>query len=269
MSCDAAMNPPLHFEFCFRFTLASLLLIFFVAPASAGLPETVARLKPSLVAVGTVQKSRTPVFRAIGTGFAVGDGSVIATNSHVAPVVTDPGEPELLAVLVRGAGGEFLARAAHKIAADPEHDLALLKIDGPALKAVQLSDASVLAVREGQSVAFSGFPIINVLGHYPATNRAIISAISPIAIPSAFASQLGGAQIKRLARGSFDIYQIDANSYPGNSGSPLFDADTGEVIGIINMALVTATKEAALSQPSGITYAIPVRYLLDLLQAVR
>jgi len=66
--------------------------------------------------------------------------------------------------------------------------------------------------------------------------------------------------------GSFDIFQLDATAYPGNSGSPLFDVDTGEVIGVISMVLIKGTKESALSQPSGITYAVPSNFLLDILR---
>ncbi len=249
--------------------VAILTLNGFGQSAIAGLPETIERVKPSLVVVGTMKKTRSPAFKPIGTGFIVGDGTLVATNAHVAPVVTDPEEAETLTVLIRAGSGELQARQARKLAADPDHDLALLKLDGPPLVALKLGATNRGGVREGQSIAFSGFPIIDVLGAFPATNRGIISAIAPIAIPSAAASQLGERQIKRLMRGAFDIYQLDATAYPGSSGSPLYDAESGEVIGIINMVLVKATKENALSAPSGITYAIPVRYLQDLLQSVR
>ena len=36
---------------------------------------------------------------------------------------------------------------------------------------------------------------------------------------------------------------------------------TGEVIGIINKVFVQGTKENAITDPSGITYAIPVRHV--------
>ena len=62
------------------------------------------------------------------------------------------------------------------------------------------------------------------------------------------------------------MFQLDATAYPGNSGSPVYDPDTGEVIGVVNMVFVKSTKEAALTQPSGITYAIPSRYLVELLK---
>ena len=75
--------------------------------------------------------------------------------------------------------------------------------------------------------------------------------------------------ISRLKTGSFEVYQLDGTAYPGNSGGPLFEPDQGEVIGVINMVFVKGTKESALSQPSGISYAIPVRYLQELLREVR
>jgi len=61
------------------FVLASMLV---TASAQAGLTEAIARVKPSVVAVGTFQKTRSPPFVFRGTGFAVGDGTLIATAAH-------------------------------------------------------------------------------------------------------------------------------------------------------------------------------------------
>jgi len=68
-----------------------------------------------------------------------------------------------------------------------------------------------------------------------------------------------------LKGGVFNIFQLDATAYPGNSGSPVFNSESGEVIGIINMVFIKSTREAALSNPSGISYAIPATYLKALL----
>jgi S1-C subfamily serine protease len=65
--------------------------------------------------------------------------------------------------------------------------------------------------------------------------------------------------------GSYPVLQLDATAYPGNSGSPVYDPESGEVLGIINMVFVKGTKEAALTQPSGITYAIPAKHLQALM----
>ena len=64
------------------------------------------------------------------------------------------------------------------------------------------------------------------------------------------------------------MFQLDATAYPGNSGSPVYDPDTGDVIGVVNMVLVKSTKESVLTQPSGITYAIPSAHVLDVLKKV-
>lgn len=243
-----------------------LMLATLGRPVVAGLPETIERIKPSLVLVGTYQKTRSPAFRGLGTGFVVGDGTLVATNAHVAPTITNPGESEVLTVLSRSTNGTIQRRQARKIAADPSHDIALLKFSGPPLVALKLGTSDVVGTREGQAVAFSGFPVFDVLGVFPTTSRGIISAIAPIALPGSNARQLGEKQIKRLTTGSFDIYQLDAIAYPGNSGSPLYETESGEIIGIINMVLVKSNKESALSAPSGMTYAIPIRYLQELLQ---
>ena len=63
--------------------------------------------------------------------------------------------------------------------------------------------------------------------------------------------------------------QLDATAYPGNSGSPLYDPASGKVVGVLNMVLVKESRENVLSQPSGITYAIPVQPLIELLGSVK
>ena len=61
------------------------------------------------------------------------------------------------------------------------------------------------------------------------------------------------------------MFQLDATAYPGNSGSPLYNPDTGAVIGIVNKVFVQESKENVLQKPSGISYAIPIRYARALL----
>jgi S1-C subfamily serine protease len=158
-------------------------------------------------------------------------------------------------------------RTATRVAFDPDHDLAVLKVNGPPLPALRLADGD--GVREGETFLFTGYPIGNILGAYPVTHRAMIASIVPIALPSANASQLDPKVVRRLSSGPFQVYQLDATAYPGNSGSPLFNPANGEVIGVINMVLVRGTREAALSQPSGISYAIPAVHLRRLLDTVK
>ena len=250
---------------------AALLVCLATAARAADISDTIARVKPSIVAVGTFEATRSPQFQFRGTGFAVGDGTTIVTNAHVLPDITDPSKREALAILTAtlSATGksEGQLREAKQIAVDPGVDLALLKISGPALPPLKLRDSTT--VREGQAVLMTGYPIGSILGPFPATHRGMISAITPIAIPQRNAADLNAAVIRRLGTGSFPVFQLDATAYPGNSGSPIYDPDTGEVIGIVNMVLVKGTKEAALTNPSGITYAVPSSHLEELLRSAK
>lgn len=247
--------------------------IFAVSVAAVDRMATIERVRASVVAIGTFDRTRTPQFQFLGTGFAVGDGTVVVTNAHVLPAVLDPARRETLAVVLPAkerdgpAKDEVQARDARQIAVDPHVDLALLKIGGAPLPPLPLRESDT--VREGQDVFFTGFPIGAVLGPYPATHRGMVSVVTPIAIPQGRAAELDPAVVRRLTSGSFPVFQLDATAYPGNSGSPVYDPDTGEVIGIVNMVLVKSTKEAVLSQPSGITYAVPSKYLKGLIEKAR
>jgi S1-C subfamily serine protease len=228
--------------------------------------DTIARVKRSVVGVGTYERDRSPAFAFRGTGFAVAGGTTIATNAHVLPASLDMAHNELLAILLPGTrDGMARVRLVQRLAVDAGSDLALLKLEGEPLPALRLHDSD--KVREGQPILMTGFPLGAVLGPYAATHRGIVSAITPIAIPQASAAELDPALVRRLTNGSFPVFQLDATAYPGNSGSPIYDPASGEVLGIVNMVFVKGTKEAALSQPSGITYAVPARHLAALLKS--
>lgn len=255
-----------------RRLLATLLALVGLAalpsPARAQLSDTLLKIKPSVVAVGTYQRTRSPAFRFRGTGFVVGSGLEIATNAHVVPDKLDGGGMEQLVVVVPGNAHSGTVRPAATVATDRGRDLAVLRLQGgPPLAALRLGQPN--GVREGQEVAFTGFPIGNVIGLTPVTHRGIVSAITPIGIPQGSARDLNPALVRRLAGEAFRVYQLDATAYPGNSGSPLFDPVSGEVIGVMNMVFVKSTKESVLSDPSGISYAIPVEHLRALLASLR
>ena len=245
--------------------LASLLLL--PAARAADQIGTIARVKASIVAIGTFQPTRAPAFQFRATGFVVGDGLLVATNAHALPSLLDREHREALAIAIPGGGSEAQVREASELAVDEGTDLALLKISGTALPALKLGDSE--SVREGQSILFTGFPIGAVLGLSAATHRGMVAAITPIAIPPPTAARLDPRIVRRLTTGAFPVLQLDATAYPGNSGSPVYDPESGVVLGIVNMVFVKGTKEAALTQPSGITYAVPVKHLQALLNNAR
>lgn len=240
-----------------------------MGPALAQAPQTIARIKGAVVAVGTLQKLRSPQFQFLGTGFAVADGSLVATNAHVIRKPLAGGaDPEQLAIAIPSADPKVAqVRVVSRVAEDADRDLALLRLPGQPLPALTLRDSS--RVREGEQYLLTGFPIGGVLGLFAVTHRAMIAAVTPIAIPPATAQHLDAALIQRLKEGAFPVFQLDATAYPGNSGSPLYDLATGEVVGVLNLVFVKGTKEAALTSPSGISYAIPSVYLEKLIAGAR
>jgi serine protease Do len=248
--------------------VAAVVAVAIPASRAASLSDIIDRVRPSVVGVGTVYPPRQPnrkadpvVYRA--TGFVVGNGRQVITNAHVIPEKLDVENNQSLAIFA-GRGASAKARAVRVVRTDEEHDLALLEFQGPVLPALALGDSN--SVREGQEVAFTGFPIGMVLGLYPVTHRGIVSAITPIARPVENARTLNAAQLKRL-RNRFDALQLDAIAYPGNSGSPVYDPATGKVLGVLNSVFVKESRESVLEKPSGISYAIPAVHVRALLAA--
>jgi len=204
---------------------------------------------------------RSPRSVFLGTGFAIADGRLIITNAHVLPKKINSKRLEVLAVYLQ-KGGQPIKYDVKVVVIDKEHDIAVLKLISGSLPALKLDNE---VVRDGLSIAFTGYPIGMILGLYPATHTGIISAVSPVVIPMMRSSQLNTKLLKRL-KDPYLIYQLDATAYPGNSGSPVYNIDNGRVIGIVNKVFVKESKETILSKPSGITYAIPIKYLTNLLQ---
>ena len=235
--------------------------------ARAELADVIVRSKPSVLPVGTFNATDSPRFGFRGTGFVVGDGNLVATNFHVLPAGAEADSGPVMAVMAGRNGDMGQLRRARVVGTDRPRDLALLRIEGPALTPLPLEEGAMS--REGQSIAVLGFPIGGTLGFAMVTHRGIIASVTTAALPAATAQQLDPRALVRLREGNFEIYQLDATAYPGNSGGPVVDADTGRVVAIINMVLIKAGRESALSNPTGISYAIPVRHLIELIKSAR
>jgi serine protease Do len=240
--------------------LAAALALSATVPSAHADPvvELIAAVKPSVVAIGTHDPARQPQDVILGTGFAVGDGTHIMTALHVVRGANTGS----LSIFV-GEGDNATIHRVSQVAADADHDIALLKIEGKTLPALRLFLGQQLM--EGEEIAFTGFPIGAVYGLYPATHRGIISAITPIARSQANPADLTPEMIRALDKKTM-AYQLDATSYPGNSGGPMVDPGDGSVVGIINSTFVQETKERALDRPSGITFAIPIPPAIEMLK---
>ena len=248
-------------EFMLRLILWVGLWLVAAPSLSHSIVETVTKIKPSVVGVGVYDPLGAPRANLQGTGFVIGDGTLVATNYHVVAKELDTNSRQKRVVFV-GSGNTPKTVQAEVLEFDATHDLALLKLSE---KLVPMTLAENEVVQDGTEVAFTGFPIGSVLGLYPATHKGIIAAYTPVVIPSSNATQLNIQALKRL-REPYFVYQMDATAYPGNSGSPVYELGSGKVVAVINKVFVKQTKEAVLSDPSGITYSIPVKYLRELME---
>ena len=229
-----------------------------------GLPQLIEASKPGVVLVGTHALTDSPRFGFRGTGFVVGQGRYIVTNAHVLPPPDAAESERRVVVQVWQGGSRWEMREVRNVALARAHDLVLLQVEGAPLPS-SLKLGSEALVREGTEVALIGFPVGGVLGFSHVTHRGIVASVTGIALPQPSAQALNERAIRQIREGTFDIYQLDAVAYPGNSGGPLFDVANGTVIGVINMVL-TKSREAALSSPTGISYALPVRHVHALLR---
>jgi len=235
---------------------------FLVFSVNAEFVDIVAKIKPSVVGIGIHTPTSRPQNILRGSGFVIGNGHYIVTNAHVLPTDLDESLLQKMAVFT-GSGKKAKVRKAEVVVKSDLYDLAILKLIGAPLPAMSLSKGGFK--QDGSYVAFTGFPIGSVLGLYPVTHRGMVSSITPTVIPVASAEQMTIKMLKRM-RNPYLVYQLDATAYPGNSGSAMYDMKTGEVLGIINKVFVQSTKESVISAPSGITYAIPVKYLRKIIK---
>jgi Do/DeqQ family serine protease len=155
----------------------------------------------------------------LGSGFIVSSNGLIMTNNHVVKDMKDikvtlPGNKEYKAKLV---------------AADPDSDIALIKIDAKNLPTITWGDSSKLQV--GEIVVAVGNPF----GLSGTVTKGIVSATGR--------TNVG-------IEGYEDFIQTDAPINPGNSGGPLVNIK-GDVIGI-NTAIATQS-----GGYMGVGFAIP------------
>jgi len=224
------------------------------------LTDIIPTIKTGVVGIGTMLPTRAPPVVFMATGFVVGDGLSVISNAHA---VALPAEGSGALGIVTGTGSQLQFRPATVATIDREHDLVHLRLTGAPLPALRLATD---APKEGSQLAFTGFPLGIMLGMVPATHRATLAAISPSVLPAVNSRGLNARAVSQLQKPAFTIFQLDGTAYPGNSGSPLFDPATGDVVGVINMTVLKGTREGAIATPSGISYAIPARHVAELLR---
>jgi S1-C subfamily serine protease len=167
-----------------------------------------------------------------GSGFVLDSGGYIATNAHVVTTGQGASSERAEQVFVEFSDGNRVP--AEIVGADPNADVALLKIDPRGMGLTPLRLGSSAGVDVGEPVAAIGSPF----GERQSLSIGVISAVDRN-IESLTRFQIGNA------------IQTDAAINPGNSGGPLLDAH-GRVLGI------NAQIKSQSGGGEGVGFAIPV-----------
>jgi S1-C subfamily serine protease len=164
--------------------------------------------------------------QSLGSGFFIDEKGTIITNAHVVDRAA-----EMKISVTTPAGKTYTARY---ITGDPDHDLAMIKVDAPEkFPFISLNDLSPNLL--GETCLVLGNP----LGYGSSVARGILSA-------KGRSVAVGDVEYQNLV-------QTDAAINPGNSGGPVVDI-AGRLIGISSVKM-SFTPQGVPTQ--GIGFAIP------------
>lgn len=193
-------------------------------PASERMTPEVMAVRRTLPSVGNIHtekaaspaniaftSERTKKINGMGTGIIVDEHGYMVTNYHVIADV------DTIRVDIEDETGMKSSYLARKVRWDREHDLAIIKVDGPKPFKVMPSGTSSDLMLCEKVIAIG-----NAFGYDGTTTLGIISKL--------------GRDVDANETVSYkNLIQTDAAINPGNSGGPLINMD-GEVIGI-NVAI--------------------------------
>lgn len=216
------------------------------AHAASGFRAAAQRVRPSVVNIYTAQRVRRgagngwrpfvergrgdDIATSLGSGVIVSADGYVLTNNHVIE-----GAEQIAVALPNGK-----TVPARTVGADPESDLAVLRVNQTGLAPIEFGDSNALQV--GDVVLAVGDPF----GVGQTVTQGIVSATGR----------------NRVGINTFENFiQTDAAINPGNSGGALVDID-GRLVGI-NSAIFS---QSGGSQ--GIGFAIPVSLAREVMDQI-
>jgi serine protease Do len=175
---------------------------------------------------------------ALGSGFVWDQQGHIVTNNHVVSGADK--------IQVTFSDGTIVP--AKLVGADPDSDLAVIKVDVPADQLHPVTMADSTAIKVGQLAVAIGNPF----GLEGSMSTGIISAVG---------RSLPADETSSQSYTIPDVIQTDASINPGNSGGVLVDA-LGQVLG------VTAAIESPVRANAGVGFAIPASIVKNVVPAL-
>jgi S1-C subfamily serine protease len=279
--------------------------------------EVLPQIKPAVVGIGLLADPADPLSVVIqgtgfvvdpqGTGFVVDPRGLVMTNKHVAELLVQERDGKIGVRNAIARAVFFLERTEPRVVAghtlerqrgaapcpitavsappgvlpttidySQEPDLAVCQVDisglghftANPLPSLTLADSST--VHEGEEVGVCGFPLGLRLPRGTELHQ-----LTPIAQKGIVAAILPWAGVSNP-----HAFQLDIALNPGSSGSPVFRAGTGEVIGIVfatplrpehvKIPLPDGTTEevSTIALPTGFGYAIPSNRYREKVQRV-
>lgn len=230
------------------------------------LPDTIDRIRQSVVQIRRVTPGAAPSGDIIGTGFIVTDDHHVVTAKHV---VDGLGPGQVLQVFFAGPDiddpamrirAAFTGLGGVVVDVDATHDLALIAVPGAAMLAntrygphgAQVHHAPVRLdqrkMREGVELAVSGYPLAQ-----PSlvTNAGVLATtFSPDGAPGDYR----------------DRYLGDFTANPGNSGGPVYTVSDASVVGVCVAGRLTNIVGGAGQHFAGLTVIVPVSEVRALIE---
>ncbi len=192
--------------------------------------------------------------QSAGTGFFVGNGKIVATAAHVyleaAKVIIDRGGGQIVIVKNSRSGKRFLAPVEF-VTADYGHDLALLRFD-PAIVKQQAPEFAIRALEVDDHKLDIGDAVM-FYGYFGADEFPLLSRTTVAGFTS---SPPSPEQI---------VLDLPAN--PGQSGGPVFSAESGKLVGVVASFVPAFLTPGSLPTHSGLSRSVEVVHLKRLIES--